>query len=164
MTIDNMHHLWQHPHMFHNTRHKHNGERRGRGWGGKPQSNNDPLTSVRGWRAKSSRRSFTQTVWNIPHRTSEPARRPVNLLRGSTHGITQTSIWPTSGRWSILCFTVVYQTWRGVNPCEGMRGKKTKLNNCRRGEHELPPFRAPGQGGNLPQIKNTEHFNLICHA
>lgn len=39
-------------------------------------------------RAGSWRRSFTQTVWNLPHCTSRPAKCPVNLPEGSTHGMT----------------------------------------------------------------------------
>lgn len=146
-----MHYHWQHPHSFHNTTHKHNGEW-GEMGGGKPHSNNDPLTSVRGWRAKSSRRSFTQTVWNLPHSMSEPVRRPVNLLRGTTHGITQTSIWPTFGCWSICA-----QGNKG-GPCAGMRGE-TKLNNCQWGEHELPPFQSHSKGG---KCLNQEHLNPNC--
>lgn len=151
MTINNMHYSWQHPHMFHNTN-----------------------TQAQWWEDRGGRwganRSQTMTRWHLsedgglnppgdlslklsgisPHSMSESVRRPVNLLRGTTHGITQTSIWPTSGCWSICA-----QGNKG-EPCEGMRGK-TKLN-CHRVEHELPPFRLHCKGG---ICINQKHFRNI---
>lgn len=52
-------------------------------------------TTVKQWapdiwrrmRARSCWRSLTQTVCNLPHSTDKPVRRPVNLPKGTMHGM-----------------------------------------------------------------------------